>query len=64
MNIGQAANEFRVSATMIRYYESIGVIAPAQRADGDHPSLWSRRHPNPALDPRVSGVSGHAPAGK
>jgi MerR family copper efflux transcriptional regulator len=38
MNIGQAANEFRVSATMIRYYESIGVIAPAQRAHGDHPA--------------------------
>ena len=42
MNIGQAAQATGISAKMIRYYESIGLIGPALRTEsgyrvyGDH----------------------------
>lgn len=36
MNIGQAAKTTGVSAKMIRYYESIGLIGPAQRTDSGY----------------------------
>ena len=36
MNIGEASEASGVSAKMIRYYEQIGLISPATRADNNY----------------------------
>jgi Cu(I)-responsive transcriptional regulator len=42
MNIGQAAAASGVSAKMIRYYEQIGLIRPADRTDSNYRSFSPR----------------------
>lgn len=42
MNIGQAAHASGVSAKMIRYYEQIGLIRPAERTDSNYRSFSER----------------------
>lgn len=42
MNIGQAARASGVSAKMIRYYEQIGLIRPAERTDSNYRSFSDR----------------------
>lgn len=42
MNIGQASAETGVSAKMIRYYESVGLIRPAARTEGNYRAFTPR----------------------
>jgi MerR family gold-responsive transcriptional activator of gol and ges genes len=42
MNIGQASRATGVSSKMIRYYESIGLVRPAARTDGNYRSFSDR----------------------
>jgi MerR family copper efflux transcriptional regulator len=42
MNIGRAADASGVSAKMIRYYEKIGLIQPADRTDSNYRSFSAR----------------------
>ena len=42
MNIGQAARASGVSAKMIRYYEQIGLVQPADRTDSNYRSFDAR----------------------
>lgn len=42
MNIGQASRATGVSAKMIRYYERIGLLAPAARTESNYRSFGER----------------------
>jgi len=42
MNIGQASNASGVTAKMIRYYEQIGLVRPADRTDSNYRSFSDR----------------------
>ena len=42
MNIGQASKASGVSAKMIRYYESVGLIRPASRTDSNYRDFGER----------------------
>jgi MerR family copper efflux transcriptional regulator len=42
MNIGEAARVSGVSTKMIRYYEQIGLIRPADRTDGNYRNFSER----------------------
>ncbi|MDP8915650.1 MAG: Cu(I)-responsive transcriptional regulator [Pseudomonadota bacterium] len=42
MNIGQASKASSVSTKMIRYYESVGLISPADRTDSNYRDFGDR----------------------
>ena len=42
MNIGQASRATGVSSKMIRYYESVGLIRPADRTDSNYRDFGER----------------------
>ena len=42
MNIGQASNATGVSTKMIRYYESVGLIRPADRTESNYRDFSDR----------------------
>ncbi len=42
MNIGQASKATGVSSKMIRYYESVGLIRPADRTDSNYRDFGER----------------------
>ena len=42
MNIGQASKATGVSTKMIRYYESVGLIRPADRTDSNYRDFGER----------------------
>lgn len=46
MNIGQASRASGVSAKMIRYYEQIGLVRPAERRDGNNYRSFDERNVN------------------
>lgn len=46
MNIGEAARASGVSAKMIRYYEQIGLVRPAERTDGNNYRSFDEKNVN------------------
>jgi MerR family copper efflux transcriptional regulator len=56
MNIGQAATASGVSAKMIRYYERIGLVQPAERTDGNYRNFGPREVDELRFISRVRGL--------